>query len=195
LTTRSSRPPERVDAPSAPGPAPSPQRQPAVKRESSFHQINKRVVSGLYIDSVRTAESPKKSLVEQLHRSPRQGPPFSPHRETGAEMMHHSPPARPTRRPPPSPPVAPRFPQSSPRGGEVGPEPIPKSGGANRGPQYYRDLLLASRERAPHLSSPERYRPETTTQSYLFSPPQPTDRREGADRTPRMSRRSQRDRF
>jgi hypothetical protein len=180
LTSRSSRHTERVEAPATPPPpaaaAAAPHRQPTVKREPSFQQINKRVVSGLYIDSSLRSESPKKkSLLEQIQRSPQQALPVSP--DHGPP--HHallSPPARPTRRPPPSPPVAAaaaRSPQrlrTPHRGQEVTLEASPKSGGASRGPQYYRDLMGSGRERTPREPA-ESYHPETTTQSYLFSSP------------------------
>lgn len=171
-----------------------PPRQSPAKKESNYQQINRRVVSGLYIDSLRN-ESPKKSLIEKLQRSPRQQP-LSPGLRPALDRAQSlssaelplrdqlSPqsfpknvplPARPTRRAPPSPAYAtgssenmsqrsPRTPNRS-EMGEMYPRPA--GGGGSRGPQYYRDLLLTTHS----VSSSRRYKSDTTTESYLFSPP------------------------
>jgi hypothetical protein len=51
--------------------------------------------------------------------------------------------------------------------------PKPAGGGGSRGPQFYRDLMLASHS-GGGIGSPQaahKYKPATTTESYLFSPP------------------------
>jgi hypothetical protein len=171
------------------------ERADARERENrvSYQQIHRRVVSGLYIDSLRT-ESPKKSLSQKLAWPPSPGsglssslspghshsqrlpldrslslssaaqpPPFSKNAASSAF------PTRPTRRAPPSP-AASHTPPGPRPGATPGAGP---GGGASRGPQFYRDLLLTSPSHSSAGTQPQKYKSETTTESYLFSPPPP----------------------